>query len=73
MGRWSWAVAVLALAACVPREETRPGGPPPRAPESELERAYLRCVGADPLFLTTSCREINRRLSADPWPGLAAR
>ncbi|MEO0621733.1 MAG: hypothetical protein AAFU49_00720 [Pseudomonadota bacterium] len=56
------------LAAC-----TGSGEQPLRNPSSDLERAYLACLGSDPYVLTSRCREIRAQLSDDPRPGLFGR
>jgi len=60
----------LVLGGCVERHD---GPAPLRAAESELERAYVRCVSVDPFFKTQSCREVRARLLDDPSPGLLGR
>ncbi len=63
-------LGALAVGGCV---ETVYEDPPLRQPTTPEERLYLSCVGYDPLFLTSRCREARARLSDDPFPGGAGR
>ena len=63
-------LAALVVGGCV---ETVPREPPLRRPTTPEERLYLNCIGYDPLFLTSRCREARARLSDDPYPGGAGR
>ncbi len=63
-------LVALAITGCV---ETRSGSPALREPATPEEHLYLTCIGRDPLFLTTRCREARAELLGDPYPGGAAR
>jgi hypothetical protein len=59
------ALAALLLAACTGAANVVPDAPLRQA-ETEIERAYLRCIAEDPFFRTARCREIRAQL-ADGW------
>jgi len=65
-------LCLAALAGCV--EAPAPGARAPlRIPQTDLERQYLGCVGANPLFRSPDCRRIRAALSDDPYRGISGR
>lgn len=62
--------APILVAACAAQET---GPPPLRQPESDLERAYLGCLGRDPYLLTSRCRDLAAQFTVDPTPGVFGR